>query len=198
MVLRVSLDMVLQEFEADLYTDALYNDMMSIMEDGAYIFFMTATLIMENHVDTGMAISAYTGLAAYLHQTIDGLSLRNTYKPPKKYKPPGAAEMLKLPESGAFLSSKQGELFKMDISKRMVRFDFYTDVWHYKLMDPQWKSIQAANDAMLLFVSQQLARVPAIDKYMTRYYYRTTNDGSTITEKVRARKQRTTRRRRRP
>lgn len=198
MVLRVSLDMVLQEFDADLYTDALYNDMVSIIEDGAYIFFMTATLVMDSHVDTGMAISAYTGLAAYLHQTIDGLSHRNVYKPPKKYKPPGAVEMLKLPESGAFLSSKQGELFKMDISRRMVRFDFYTDVWHYKLMDPHWKSIQQANDAMLLFVSQQLSRVPAIDKYMTRYYYRTTNDGSTIREKVRARKQRTTRRRRRP
>lgn len=189
MVLKLTMTATLKEINAKLYTDAVFKGILASLEDGALTFFYIATSIMADHVDTGMAISSYTGLAKYLNAEITGLNKRWIYDPPKKYKPPGAAEMPKLPESGAQLSAKETELFIIDIQRKMARFNFYTDVWHYKLNDPVWESISKARDAMFDQMRYDLSKFPEIDRFMIKYHYRTLDSGSILREKVNARRQ---------
>ena len=194
MVMKVTFDCMLRMIDEDAFNKLMFDQILNIMENGALVFFLTATNLV--HVDTGMAIGSYLGLAAYLGETIDQLDTRNVYDPTKIYDPPGGPKMKKLPQSGAKLSAKRKELFEIDRVARKVRFNFYTGVWHYQLLDPQWGSMDAGNEAMLAYIAAQKLRVPDVDAYTTKYTWRTTAQGGLSRTVTPVRRQKTSRNRR--
>lgn len=191
-MLKVTFDATLLASDPKATEDAIFAELLAMIEQGALIFFLVATDLV--HIDTGMSIGSYLGLAAYLGEEIDRLREKTVYDPVKIYNPPGGVRMDKLPESGAALSTPSNQLFIIDRGRARVRFRFNTDVYQYKLHDPQWRSIPEASAQMLAFLGNYKLDAGAIMGFRTKYNYRTTSQGSVVKTQTPVRRQKTNRR----
>lgn len=187
-MLKIDLDMQIPVPDAEAFTEAVVQKLMYSMIEGARQFFINAVPLV--HIDTGMSLGSFIGLATFLDEQIDRLNERITYSPPKKYIDPPPE--LKLPETGALLGSKPDELFEIDYARARVRFKFHTSVWQFEHYEG-WGSIEAGIAAMNAYLANNVPRLPNINKFVTRYNYRTTQDGRVRRSIERVRRQRTLR-----